>query len=255
MHGHVVEKLLLHAGVTGVRLVELLASPHEIEPRSGAHVPWQTRQALKVLTRTDAGRIAARPTGHLLIDLPAPQAHRRRDPGSVKTPAQAVEPAGMAGAGRKALADLRDRDAPADQAPVPGLVTERHLPADCPDVARELPDARLARVVADDLRERAAAEPDRRGTQAGSLVLRRDQVGRSDGDLLGLGVTRQLDGLETIAQRRRDPVPVVRGRDEEDRGQVERLLDQRVAEAPLLGRVEHFQQDRGRVHSRLLHPA
>ena len=94
----------------------------------------------------------------------------------------------MAGAGRKALADLRDGNTPADQAPVPGLVAERHLPADGPDVARELPDARLARVVADDLLQCTAAEPERRGTQAGRHVLRRDQVRCSDGDLLGLGV-------------------------------------------------------------------
>lgn len=73
-----------------------------------------------------------------------------------------------------------------------------------------------------------------------------------DGDLLGLGVAGQVDDLEAVAQRRQDAVRVVRSGDEEDLGQVERQLDEGVAEAVVLGRVEHFEQDGGRVRAELV---
>ena len=247
-----VEKPLLDGGVADVPLIQLRAGAHEIQAGVGTHVPRQRLQALQVLAPANVPRVAAGPSGQPGDDLPGLRPHRRRKRGSGKAPGETVEPVGTAGIGPEPPGDLVNRDALADQCPVPGLPAEGHLPAHGPDVAAELPDARLARVVADDLLQGAPGEPEGRGGQAGRLVLRRDEMGRGDGDLLGLRVARQLDDLETVAQRRRDLVPVVRGRDEQDRGQVERQLDERVAEAPLLGRVEHLEEDRRRVVSDLV---
>ena len=116
-----------------------------------------------------------------------------------------------------------------------------------------LSDARCTRVAPDDLPQRAVRDPDRRGRQTRSPVLRRDEVRSGDGDLLGLGVARQLDDLEAVPQGRRDPGPLVGGRDEEDLRQVERQLGERVAETALLFRIEHFEEHRGRRGPDLVH--
>ena len=73
-----------------------------------------------------------------------------------------------------------------------------------------------------------------------------------DGDLLGLGVAGKVDDLEPVTQRWRDPRHLVRCRDEQHRGEVERQLDECVAEAVVLRRVEHLEQDRGRRGAELV---
>ena len=76
---------------------------------------------------------------------------------------------------------------------------------------------------------------------------------RGDGDLLGLGVARQLDDLEAVLQRRRDLRPLVRGRDEEDLRQVEGDPDERVAKTALLLRIEYLEEHRGGRWPDLVH--
>ena len=73
-----------------------------------------------------------------------------------------------------------------------------------------------------------------------------------DGDLLGLGVAAQLNDLETVPRRRRDPGRLVRRRDEEHPGQVEGQLDERVVETVVLRRVEHLEQYPGRAGGELV---
>ena len=149
-------------------------------------------------------------------------------------------------------ADLPGRDAVADERGVAGLQPERHLAADRLQTAGELADAPLAGVVADDPPAGACGEPDRRGRQTGGPVLRADQMRLGDGDLTRFGIAGQVDELEPVAQGRRDPGRLVRRGDEQHLGQVERQLDERIAEAVVLRRVEHFEQDGGRVGAELV---
>ena len=70
--------------------------------------------------------------------------------------------------------------------------------------------------------------------------------------LLVLAVAGQVDDLEPVPQCRRDPRHLVRCRDEQHLGQVERQLHERVAEAGVLRRVEHLEQHRGRLRTDLV---
>ena len=88
--------------------------------------------------------------------------------------------------------------------------------------------------------------------KAGRTVLRSDQVRFADGDLLVLAVAGQLDHLEPVPQCRRNPRHLVRRRDKQDLGEVERQLHERVAEVGVLRRVEHLEQHRGRRRADLV---
>ena len=179
--------------------------------------------------------------------------HGFRQRRCVKPVAETVETVGRVDERRaEKRAHLRRRDAVADERRVAGLQTQRHLAADRLQAAGELTDAPFARVVANNATTGAAGEPHRRGRQAGGPVLGRDQVRLGDGDLLGLGVAGQVDDVEPVAQRRRNPHRLVRRRDEQHLGQVERQLDERVAERVILLRVEHLEQDGGRGGAELV---
>ena len=197
--------------------------------------------------------IGPRPRGQPLENLPPPLPHDVRHPGRVDLFAETVETVGGVD-GRRAeeRAYLRRRDALADQQRVAGLQTQRHLAADRLQTAGELTDPPLARVVANHAATGAPGEPHRRGRQPGGPVLCRDQVRLGDGDLLGLGIAGQADDLQPVPQRRRDPRHLVRRRDEQHRAEIERQLDERVAERVILLRVEHLEQDRGRRGAELV---
>ncbi len=184
---------------------------------------------------------------------PPPRAHGPRQRRVVEPLAEAAEPVGAGGVRlAEQRARLRRGDAVADQRRVAGLEPQRHLAADRLQAAGQLAYALLAGVVADDAPAGAVGEPQRRGLEAGGTLLRFDQVRPGDGDLLGLGVAGQVDDLEAVAQRRQDAVRVVGSGDEEHLGQVDGQLDEGVAEAVMLGRVEHLEQDGGRLGAELV---
>ena len=68
-----------------------------------------------------------------------------------------------------------------------------------------------------------------------------------DRDLLVLGVAVEPDDLHAVEQRAGDRLGHVRGRDEQDLGQVEVDLEVVVAERVVLRRVEHLEQRARRV--------
>ena len=223
------------------------------ERRLGAGRPWHAQEAVEVLARPVTLGVGGRACGQLREDPPPPCAHRLRQRSGVEPPADAAEPVGVRGIRlAEQRAHLRRGDAVADQRRVAGLEPQRHLAADRLQAAGELAHPLLAGVVADDAPAGAVGEPQRRGLEAGGPFLRVDQVRPGDDQLLGLGVAGQVDDLEPVAQRRPDAVRVVGGGDEEDLGQVERQLDESVAEAVVLGRVEHLEQDGGRVRAELV---
>ena len=71
-----------------------------------------------------------------------------------------------------------------------------------------------------------------------------------DGQLLPLGVTRQLDDCELLAHRLRDRARIGRRHDPQHRGQIERDIDIRIAERGPAHRVEDAEQ---RLGGLLLH--
>ena len=68
-----------------------------------------------------------------------------------------------------------------------------------------------------------------------------------DREFLVFGVGFEVDRFHPVEQRRRDPRVVVCRRDEETVGEVDRHLDEVVAEAAVLLGVEHFEQSRGGI--------
>src|SRR5262249_41631877 len=114
---------------------------------------------------------------------------------------------------------LADRDLAV--APVLGDAA-RDLAADRADLALEARHAGLPRVLLDDPPQRLVADRDPRLAQAVALDLAWHQVALGDLELFLLGVARDLNDLHAVAQRTRNRVERVRGRDEHHIAQVER---------------------------------
>ena len=138
-----------------------------------------------------------------------------------------------------------------DTALRPGAVGLGHLPGDLaahrPDLALELADAGLARVVADDRPQAAVGEGDPRLPQPVALDLAGHEVALGDLELLLLGVAGELDDLHPVAQRTRHAVEVVGRADEHDLREVEGHVEVVVAEGRVLLGVEHLEHRRGGV--------
>src|SRR5438093_1974635 len=129
--------------------------------------------------------------------------------------------------------------------PVRDLASD--LAAELPDFALELADTRLASVAGDDLAQRAIGE--RQLTRAQTILsqLAGNEVPLGDLELLALGVAGEVDGLQPIEQRSGDALQEVRGRNEQDLGEVERDPQVVISERVVLRRVQHLQQRRGRI--------
>ena len=76
------------------------------------------------------------------------------------------------------------------------------------------------------------------------LELLRDQVLARDGELLAPRVAGDLEDLHAVAERRRDRVGDVRGRDEHHVREVVRDLEVVIGERVVLLGVEHLEQRR-----------
>src|SRR5882724_10063194 len=124
---------------------------------------------------------------------------------------------------------------------------DRDLSTHTGDLALEVPDTRLLRVVADDRHERRVGEDDVLGLQAVRLVLLRDQIFLGDVQLLELRVARDADDLHAVLERARDAVEGVRGGDEHDLREVVVHVQVVVVEGAVLLGIEHLQQRRRRV--------
>ena len=90
-------------------------------------------------------------------------------------------------------------------------------------------------------------EVDRNVLDAVVALLLGNQVALRDRDLLELGVAGQLDDLHAVLQRDRDPLQVVRRRDEHDVAEVVVEIQVVVVERRVLLRIQHLQQRRRRI--------
>src|SRR6266540_315880 len=115
------------------------------------------------------------------------------------------------------------------------------------ELALEVSDARLARVVANDRPQGVGGQLHLAGPQARLLRPTAEQVVAGDRDLLLLGVAVQPDDLHTVQQWLRDRLDDVGGGDEQHVRQVQLDLEVVVAERVVLRRVEHLEQGRRRV--------
>ena len=115
------------------------------------------------------------------------------------------------------------------------------------ELALELADAGLARVLGDDGLDRLVRDRDLVLAKPVPLDLPRPEVAARDRGLLVDRVAVEADDLHPVEQRAGDRVGDVRGRDEEDLGEVELDVEVVVAERVVLRRVEHLEQRRGRV--------
>ena len=123
----------------------------------------------------------------------------------------------------------------------------RGLAQDRPELALELADARLARVLGDDELDRLVGDRDLVLVQAVPLALARPQVVARDRDLLVGRVAVEPDHLHPVEERPRDGLGHVPGGDEDDLGEIELDIEVVVAERVVLRRVEHLEQCRGRI--------
>ncbi len=110
------------------------------------------------------------------------------------------------------------------------------------DLALQVADARLARVVLDHLKQAGVREADLRGLEAVLLDLPRQQVALGDLQLLEVRVARQLDDLHAVEQRPRDGVQHVGRGDEHHLREIERQRQVVVREVGVLLGIEHLEQ-------------
>src|SRR5207244_7581126 len=92
----------------------------------------------------------------------------------------------------------------------------RRLAEQLAELALELTDAGLARVLGDDRREQEVVDRDLLFEQAVALALPRPEVIARDRHLLVNGVAVEADDLHPVEQRPRDRLGNVRGREEDD---------------------------------------
>ena len=121
------------------------------------------------------------------------------------------------------------------------------LAADRRDLALEVPQARLAGVVGDDLADRVVGERHVLGRQAVRIELLGDDVLLRDQRLLLLAVAGELEHLHPVEQGGRDRLEHVGRGDEHHPREVEIDVQVMVAERRVLLGVEHLQQRRGGV--------
>ena len=129
----------------------------------------------------------------------------------------------------------------------------RSLAADRQQLLLKPADARLARVIRNDLADRAVRKAD--------IVLRETRLGDRLGHQMALRdlkmlhrrVARQLDDLHAVKQRLRDRIPGVGRADEEYMREVVGQVHIVVVEGAVLFRIQHFKQRRARVPVKASH--
>ena len=121
------------------------------------------------------------------------------------------------------------------------------LATDAADLALEVADPGLARVLLDDRAQRGVGEAHPGALEAVLGELARDQVALRDVELLVGRVAGELDHLHPVEQRAGDRVEVVRRGDEHHLGEVEREVQVVVAEGVVLRRVEDLEHRARRV--------
>src|SRR6185295_12355444 len=104
----------------------------------------------------------------------------------------------------------------------------------------------LARVARDNFAQRLVVEGKLLGGEAILAQLPRHEVTLRDLQLLTLGVSREIHGLEPVEQWPGDILREIRGCNEQDLGVIKRRTEVVVGERVVLRRVEDLEQRRRR---------
>ena len=131
--------------------------------------------------------------------------------------------------------------------------TARDLPADRRDLAFQVANACLRRVLVDDALNGGVVEDDVLVRQAVLGDLAGQQVPLGDLELVLLRIARQPQDFHPVPESRRDGVQDVGRRDEEHLGEIERHLQVMIRESVVLLGIEHLEKRRGRVSAKI-HP-
>ena len=123
----------------------------------------------------------------------------------------------------------------------------RRLPQHGAELALELADAGLARVLGDDELDALVRDRDLVLAEAVALDLARPQVALRDRDLLVGRIPVETDHFHAVEERAGNRLGHVPGRDEEHLREVELDVEVVIAERVVLRRVEHLEQRRRRV--------
>src|SRR5215472_16462477 len=125
--------------------------------------------------------------------------------------------------------------------------TPRDLAANCGELTFQLADTGLPGPTTDQTQQRLVVDDEAVWGYAVLLQLSRQQVPPCDGDLLPVGVARELDHLHPVNERGRDGIEEVCGTDKEDAGEVVRDVQVVIHKRVVLCRVEKLQQSGCRI--------
>src|SRR5690606_7804115 len=114
------------------------------------------------------------------------------------------------------------------------------------DLALEIPDTGLARIVLNNVAERRVVDLGLLRREPVRLQLALHEIAAGDLQLLVLSVAREADDLHPVAQRSGDGVEHVGRGNEHDPAEIERHPEIIVPERVVLLRVEYLQQGRRR---------
>ena len=121
------------------------------------------------------------------------------------------------------------------------------LPEQPAQLAFQLPDARLARVVAHHPPQHVVIGCDVVRAQAIAFHLTRPEVAAPDGDLLVSRVAVEANHLHPVEQRAGNRIGQVGRRDEQHVRQIERDIQVVILKRVILRRVQHLEQRRRRI--------
>ena len=116
----------------------------------------------------------------------------------------------------------------------------RDLAGKFPNFTLELPNAGLPRVTLDDREEGLVFHLQLGIGQGIFLPLTTEQIPLRDLQLLGLGVSGEVDSFHTVEKRARNTIQIVRGRDKEHLRKIERDPEIVIDERGVLSGVEHL---------------
>ena len=115
------------------------------------------------------------------------------------------------------------------------------------DQTFQLPDTRFPCIIADQIDDFLVAQTELGSRKTIGLDLLRNEMFLGNVQLVHFCVGRQLNDLQTVSQRHRYIVQIVRCSDEQYFGEIVRLFQVVVAEQLVLFRVQYLQQCAGRI--------
>src|SRR3990172_9183077 len=143
------------------------------------------------------------------------------------------------------------RGRPSDSPPALGHASH-DFTTNLADLALQVPDAGLPRLLTADRLERVLGDAQMFLRDSVLLQLTRDEKPARDSDLLFLDVSRELDDLQAVQQGRWNRAKGVGGGDEDHLGEIVGYLQLMIGEAVVLLGIKDLEQRRRRIAAEIL---